>query len=398
MLLNSIENTNLDGKRVIIRVDFNVPLTDGLVVDNFRIKASLPTIKYCLNAGASVVLMSHMGRPNGKIVPSLSLDPVAFELEDLLNKEVMFSNDCISEDSIGLSQQLKQGEIHLLENLRFHKGESENDETFSWFLSRHADIYINDAFGTAHRAHASNVGITKYIDKIYSGLLLDKEIHYLYNNLNNLESPSVLLLGGSKISGKIDLLDHMLSKIDTILIGGAMAFTFLSSIGKNVGASMVNLNEINIANAIIDNAKKQNTKIVLPEDVVSSKNMSADATFNVLKLDELKDDESGFDIGPETVLNFSHILSSAKTIIWNGPLGVCEIPAFATGTESIAFTIRELTESGTLSIIGGGDTVAALNNSGINKGFSHISTGGGASLELLSGKKLPAFEALKIYA
>ena len=396
--MQKIKDLQLKGERVLIRVDYNVPLQSGLVVDDFRIRASLPTIKYCLKSGASVVLMSHLGRPEGEIVPEMSLDPVAFALEDILGRDVMFSNDCISDDAVELSQQMKPGEVHLLENLRFHKGETENDPGFSWFLSRHGGIYINDAFGTAHRTHASNVGILEHIKITAAGFLIEKEIKYLFASIQNPLSPTALILGGAKISDKIELIYHMLNKVNVILIGGAMAFTFLKAQGKNIGASLADKANLQIAKDILVNAENSQVKIILPHDVVSAKEISAEAPCRVANLDELESDEAGFDIGPETALNYELILSSANTIIWNGPLGLCEIPSFSTGTQSIASIVRDRTEDGAISIIGGGDTASALKNGGIAEGFTHTSTGGGASLQLLSGKELPAFEALKEYA
>jgi phosphoglycerate kinase len=342
--------------------------------------------------------MSHLGRPKGETIPEMSLDPVAFALEDILGRDVMFSNDCISDDAVELSEQMQPGEVHLLENLRFHKGETENDSGFSWFLSRHAGIYINDAFGTAHRVHASNVGITKHIQNTAAGFLIEKEMKYLYETIQNPLSPTVLILGGAKISDKIELIKNMINKVNVIIIGGAMAFTFLKAQGKNIGASVIDEANLQTADDILLNAENSQTKIILPHDVVSAKEMSAEATWRVASLDELKIDEAGFDIGPETALNYEFILSSANTIIWNGPMGVCEIPSFSTGTQSIASIVRDRTEDGAISIIGGGDTACALKNSGIAEGFTHISTGGGASLQLLSGKELPAFEALNEYA
>ena len=395
--MQKIKDLELKGERVLIRVDYNVPLQDGLVVDDFRIHSSIPTIKHCLASGASVVLMSHLGRPKGEMIPEMSLDPVAFSLEDILGQEVMFSNDCISDDAVELSQQMQPGEVHLLENLRFHKGETENDPSFSWFLSRHAEIYINDAFGTAHRSHASNVGITKHVQNTAVGFLIEAEMKYLCESMENPTNPVVLILGGAKISDKIALINNMMNKIDVILIGGAMAFTFLKAQGKNIGSSPLDEENIKTADDILRNAEQNQVKIMLPHDVVSAPEMSQQAPWQVSSLDQLDSNDSGFDIGPETALNFELMLSDANTIIWNGPLGVCEIPSFSTGTQSIASVVRDRTENGAISIIGGGDTASALKQSGINEGFTHISTGGGASLQLLSGKELPAFEALKVY-
>tara|TARA_B100000809_G_scaffold226855_1_gene238777 strand:+ start:2389 stop:3579 length:1191 start_codon:yes stop_codon:yes gene_type:complete len=393
-----ITDLKLNRKRVLIRVDFNVPLNGGVVVDDFRIRASLPTIKHCLNEGASVVLMSHLGRPNGEIVPAMSLDPVAFCLEDLLGREVMFSEDCISEDAIGLSQQMLPREVHLLENLRFHKGETDNDPEFSSYLAEHADIYINDAFGTSHRSHASNVGVPSIVNETAIGILMENELKYFGDSMKNPEQPCVLILGGAKIGDKIKLIENMMQKAETILIGGAMAFTFLKVQGKNVGSSLIDEENIITAEKILTLAKNTDTNIVLPVDVVAGPKLSDDGTWRVINLSQLKNDEAGYDIGPETTMEFEMVLSNAKTIIWNGPLGVSEIPAFSTGTQAIASAVIDQTEDGAISIIGGGDTASALKQYGLDVGFSHISTGGGASLQLMSGKQLPALEALQEYA
>ena len=396
--MNKITDLDLKGKRVLIRVDFNVPLNGGIVADDFRIRSSMPTIKHCLNEGASVVLMSHLGRPKGEVVPALSLDPVAFCLEDLLEREVMFSEDCISDDAIGLSQQMLPREVHLLENLRFYPGEINNDSEFSGYLAEHADIFINDAFGTSHRAHASNVGVASIANESAIGLLMEKELKYLSKIMNAPEEPCVVILGGAKIGDKITLIKNMMGKADSILIGGAMAFTFLKIQGKNVGSSMIDEDNLNTAEEILRLANNTNTNIVLPLDAVAGPKLSDDATWRVASLDELKNNEAGYDIGPETTMEFEMVLSNAKTIIWNGPLGVSEIPAFSTGTQAIASAVIDQTEDGAISIIGGGDTASALKQYGLDKGFTHISTGGGASLQLMSGKQLPALEALKEYA
>ena len=396
--MNKITDLDLKGKRVLIRVDFNVPLNGGIVADDFRIRASLPTIKHCLNEGASVVLMSHLGRPKGEVVPALSLDPVVFCLEDLLEREVMFSEDCISDDAIGLSQQMLPREVHLLENLRFYPGEINNDSEFSGYLAEHADIFINDAFGTSHRAHASNVGVASIASESAVGLLMEKELKYLSETMNAPEEPCVVILGGAKIGDKITLIKNMMGKADSILIGGAMAFTFLKIQGKNVGSSLIDEDNLNTAEEILRLANNTNTNIVLPLDAVAGPKLSDDATWRVASLDELTNNEAGYDIGPETTMEFEMILSKAKTIIWNGPLGVSEIPAFSTGTQAIASAVIDQTEDGAISIIGGGDTASALKQYGLDKGFTHISTGGGASLQFMSGKQLPALEALKEYA
>ena len=393
--MRHLTDLELQSKRVLIRVDFNVPIENSEVVNDFRIKSSIPTIKYCIDNGASVVLMSHLGRPKGKIVESMSLSPVAFHLEELLQKEVMFSEDCISDEAISLSQSMQKGEIHLLENLRFYEGEAKNVDVFAIKLAQHADIYINDAFGTAHRAHASNVGVVNFMNETAIGFLMQKEWKYLSESLANPTQPYVVIIGGAKISGKIELIEQLMEAANYILVGGAMAFTFLKAQSKNVGGSLVDEENLEIATTLLEKAKSKKVQIVLPVDVVASPGMEDESPWRVASLDELEDDEMGFDIGPETCMNYSMILESAKTIVWNGPMGVFEIPAFATGTQDIASNIQDMCDDGAVTIIGGGDTATALENSGLNTGFSHISTGGGASLELLSGKLLPAFEVLK---
>ncbi len=392
--MQKLSEIKLQGKRVLIRVDYNVPMYDGQVQNDFRIRASLPTIKHCLDNGASVVLMSHMGRPKGEVNRDMSLDPIAFDVEDLLDIDVHFSNDCVSPESIKLSQSLKPGEIHLLENLRFHAAETENEDTFSLLLAQHGDVYVNDAFGTAHRAHASNVGVVNHIPVAVPGLLMEKEWQYLSEKLENPEQPYVVILGGAKVAGKIELIHQFMEKANDILIGGAMAFTFLKAKGLNVGGSLVDEENLSIATEILNIAKEKNINIHLPVDVVCASEMSDESPWRVVYLDELKENEMGFDIGPETCMNYEMVLSGAKTIVWNGPLGVTEISAFSTGTQAIASAVQRLTDEGVTTIIGGGDTAAAIEDMGFKDGYSHVSTGGGASLEILSGKKLPAFEAL----
>ena len=392
--MQKLKDIDLKGKRVLIRVDYNVPMLEGRVQNDFRIRSSIPTIKHCLNNGASVVLMSHLGRPGGQFNDDLSLDPIAFDIEDLLDIDVHFSKDCVSKESIELSHSLKPGEVHLLENLRFHDTETTNDDVFSLLLAQHGDVYINDAFGTAHRAHASNVGVVNHIECAVPGLLMEKEWTYLSQKLSNPEQPYVVILGGSKVSGKIELIDNLIEKADTILIGGAMAFTFLKVQGKPVGGSLIDQENLEVAQKILKAAKDKNVKIELPVDVVCATGMDNDTPWRVAYLDDLKSNEKGFDIGPETCMNFEMVLSNAKTVVWNGPLGVTEVQSFATGTQAIAAAVKSLTNQGVTTIIGGGDTAAAIEDMGFSDSYSHISTGGGASLEMLSGKSLPAFEAL----
>jgi len=389
-----IKKINLKNKRAIIRVDFNVPLKNGIILDDFRIKESLKTIKYCLEEGASIVLISHLGRPKGKNIQSLSLDPIAFLLEDFLDVDIMFSNDCISEDSINLSTQMEPGEIHLLENLRFYNEEIENNIDFSQKLSLHGNVFINDAFATCHRSHASNVGISKFIKDKSLGFLVEKELKNIDKSINRASKPSALILGGAKVVDKIEFIESMIEKNDFILVGGAMAFSFLKAMGENIGGQLIDNENIIIAKRLIEYADSQNVKIILPTDFVCAKNLSGESSWRISSIENIKNDEFGYDIGPETSMNFQMILSEAKTIIWNGPLGVTEIPAFSTGTQAVASTVIDQTNSGALSIIGGGDTASALKSYGLINGFTHISTGGGAFLHLLSDKVLPGIESI----
>ena len=392
--MNKITDIDILNKRILIRVDFNVPLMNGNVTDNFRIKSALPTIRYCLENNTSIVIMSHLGRPNGALDEEYSLYPVADELEKLLGLPIIFSDDCVSEDSISTSEGLKSGEVHLLENLRFHQGETDNDAGFSQQLARHGDIYVNDAFGTAHRAHASNVGILDFIPVSSSGFLLDGERNYLSDAIENPVKPFVVVLGGSKISGKIELIENMMEYASDIIIGGAMAFTFLKAQGFNTGGSLIDSDRLAIASELLNKAKSKNISIHLPKDVLASIEISETSSWRISDVDGLKNDEIGLDIGPESCIEFEQILADANTILWNGPLGVYEISNYVVGTQFIAKSILKFTEAGTTSIIGGGDTSAAISALNFNNGFTHISTGGGASLELLSGNYLPAFKAL----
>ena len=389
-----MKNIKLNNKKILIRTDFNVPIDNGKIIDNFRIEASIPTIKYCLASKASVVLISHLGRPGGRFVEKYSLDPIAFALEEILSTEVMFSSDCISDDAINLSAQMKSGEIHLLENLRFHKGEEENDPIFSWNLSRHGEIYINDAFGTSHRSHASNVGIIDYMDNSAIGLLMQKEKKYLSEIFRENHSPATLILGGSKVTDKIKLMENLFSKIDYMLIGGAMAFPFLKVKGYEVGKSYCDLKSLSIAKSIISLANEKNVQLIFPDDVVVSEKLAYDSTIEIRGVNDIGNNEAGYDIGPETTLKFQDIINTSELVIWNGPLGVCEYPIFSTGTEAIASHLSDKTNEGVITIIGGGDTASAI-NSNSDLSFTHISTGGGASLKMLGGQDLAAFKMIK---
>ncbi len=392
--MKDITKLDLKNKRVLIRVDFNVPLKSGSILDDFRIRESLKTIKYCLSREASIVLISHLGRPKGNFQQSLSLDPISFFLEDLLDLDIMFSNDCISQDAINLSSQMIPGEIHLLENLRFYNEETENNLEFAKQLSLHGDVFINDAFATCHRSHASNVGISKFFKNKSLGFLIKKELEYLDSAIKKSSLPSILILGGSKVIDKIDFIKKMIDKNDHILIGGKMAFAFLKAQNQNIGANVFDDANINTAKQILDYAEINNVEITLPLDFVCSRSLSGDTTWRICTISDMKEDEFGYDIGPETTMDFQMHISKAKTIIWNGPLGVSEIPAFSTGTQAVAAAVIDQTKMGALSLVGGGDTASALKSYGLIGGFSHISTGGGAFLHLLTDKILPAIKSI----
>ncbi len=392
-----IENIDLYNKKVLIRVDYNVPLENGEVKNDFRIKQSLETIKYCLDKNASVILMSHLGRPDGNYDnDNFSLEAISFHLEDLLNKEIMFVDNCTSEEAYNISSNMKSQEILLLENLRFHEGEIENCKEFSEMLSKHADIYINDAFGTAHRSHASNVGVLDFFSLSAYGFLIERELHYLKKQLENPDNPLLVIIGGAKISSKIHLITHLLNKADTILIGGAMSFTFQKALGYETGKSLVEYDEINTAHAIIEQANKKGVNLQFPVDAVCARDIHDYDSIEVKSVKSFKSNDIGLDIGPETCINFQMLIESAKTIIWNGPLGLFEIPYYSTGTQSIATSLQEHgIKNNAITIIGGGDTVSAIYSLNTEINFSHISTGGGASLELLSGKKLTALKDIE---
>ncbi len=395
-MLRTLRSFDLKNKKILIRVDFNTPMTKQVITDNFRIKSSLPTIKTCLELGAALILMSHVGRPNGIIKKSLSLMPMGEELARLLQMPIKFSDNCVSQDSLDVSLGLKPGEIHLLENLRFHKSEELNDPVFASKLAKHGQIFINDAFGTAHRNHASNVGILPYFKHYGIGLLMDKEINFLDSFMRKPKEPLVLILGGAKINSKIGLIDKFISKATHILIGGGMAFTFLKARGKEVGGSMIEDSMISVAKKILKMASEHSVQIHLPEDVLCAKNISdvkADGTFNV---NEIPSNLMGLDIGPKTIDKFKRILKSASTVMWNGPLGLFENITFEEGTKDIATYLSEISEQNVKIIIGGGDTASAVSKFNLIKSMTHVSTGGGSSLELLSGNSLPAINSQEI--
>lgn len=391
--ITSIDSIDIKGKRVFIRVDFNCPLTeDGYVEDDSRIVATLPTIKYAKEQRARIILASHLGRPKGKGDKKFSLLPVAERLAELLKEEVFFPEDCIGDSPDGVLQRLHEGQIMLLENLRFHEEEEKNDEDFSQKLASLADVYINDAFGVSHRAHASVHAITKYIKIKGAGFLMLKEIKNLSRLLSQPEQPFILILGGAKVSDKVGVLTNLLPKVKTILIGGAMASTFLHAKGKKLGKSKVEIDKIDTAIDILERASLRNTEIVLPVDLVGAKDLKEDSEYSVYDIDNFPDGYVSVDIGPKTIEAFSSYISTAKTIFWNGPMGVFEITPFSKGTEHISRSVAKFSK---MSVAGGGDTVSAINKFALAPFFSHISTGGGASLEFLEGKELPGIVALK---
>ena len=394
--MKNIHNIDITNKKVLIRMDYNVPIEKGIVRNNFRIVQSIETIEYCLNKGASVVLMSHLGRPENNFKDeALSLRPVAVELSNLLDMNIKFSDSCISNESINTSSQLKGREIHLLENLRFHAGERNNCDNFSRLLSKHADVYINDAFGTSHRAHASNVGVVKFMREASIGFLNMKELEYLSKKLANPVRPYSFILGGVKIADKIKLIDNIKNNAEIILIGGAMAFTFLKAKGFDIGSSYFERESLDMAEKIIKDTNKSGVELVLPVDAVVSTDIDNDSSEDTIVKDIgfFDNNDCGFDIGPKTSSLFIKKLKDSKTIVWNGPLGVAEKAAFANGTNKVAHFLNDLSDVST--IIGGGDTASCIYSVLPKNNFSHISTGGGSSLELLSGNQLPAFEALK---
>ena len=377
-----------------MRVDFNVPINNGRVTDDFRLRAALPTIQHCLQQGAAVVLMSHLGRPKGKVVDNLSLISVGETLADLLEMPIKFSDDCISEDARDTSLGISPGEIHLLENLRFHDEETLNDPQFSMLLSKHGDVFINDAFGTAHRAHASNVGVVDQFRQKGIGFLMEKELKYLKESFDHPLRPVTIILGGAKIDTKLSMIKRFLSKADTIIIGGGMAFTFLKAKGLEVGSSLIDDKMLSTATQIMNEVKNQRVQLVFPSDFVCAKDLESKPDGVYLRRD-IPEDLMGLDIGPKSIEKFQKIISASKTILWNGPLGVFEQESYTQGTKAITEKLVEATEAGQTTIVGGGDTVAAVRSIGFYRDVSHVSTGGGAFLELLSGETLPAFSALR---
>jgi phosphoglycerate kinase len=391
----TIQDLDLRGKRVFIRVDFNVPLKDGVVTDDTRIRETLPTLKLAIEKGGHLVLATHLGRPKGGPDPKYSVKPAAKKLEVLLGKPVAFASDCVGAEAEAKSKALKDGDVLVLENVRFHPEEEKNDEAFSKQLAALCDgVFVCDAFGSAHRAHASVVGITKFVKQAAAGLLMEKEIAYIGKAVSNPTRPFVAILGGAKVSDKIEVVENLMKIADAMLIGGGMAYTFLKAQGLGIGKSLVEADKIDLAKKILADAKAKNFKLLLPVDNVIAPEFKADAPTTVVDSASMPADQMGLDIGPKTVEAYKAEIAKAKTIVWNGPMGVFEMPAFAKGTLEIAKAVAAATTAGGISIIGGGDSVAAVHQSGVAKQISHISTGGGASLEFLGGRKLPGVEAL----
>ncbi|MEN3038299.1 MAG: phosphoglycerate kinase [Candidatus Kryptonium sp.] len=390
----TIDDINLKGKKVLVRVDFNVPIENGKVSDDTRIREALPTIRKIISDGGKAILMSHLGRPKG-VDPKYSLKPVAEHLSNLLGMSVKFAPDCIGEEVRKMVEEMKEGEVLLLENVRFHPEEEKNDENFARELASIADVYINDAFGSAHRAHASTEGVARFVKETAIGYLMQKEVEYLSKAISNPEKPYVAILGGAKVSDKIQVIKNLMDKVDAFLIGGGMANTFLKAKGYEVGKSLVEEDKLDLAREILNEAQKRNVKFVLPIDCVIADKFANDASFETVSVDKVKPDWMILDIGPETIKAFYEVIKEAKTVVWNGPMGVFEFDNFAKGTFEIAKFLAEITQKGAVTIVGGGDSASAIAKAGLSDKVSHVSTGGGASLEFLEGKVLPGIAAIR---
>jgi phosphoglycerate kinase len=391
----SIDKVELKGKRVLVRVDFNVPLDENLnITDDTRITESLPTIKKIIADGGKAILMSHLGRPKGGPNPKYSLKPTAKRLSELVGKEVKLAPDCIGSETKTMVDAMKNGDVLVLENVRFHSEEEKNDPAFAKQLAELGDVYINDAFGSAHRAHASTEGVTKFIKVCAAGYLMQKELDYLGGAITNPKRPYLAILGGAKISGKIDVINNLLDKVDTLIVGGGMAFTFYKAMGKEIGTSLLEAEKVDLAKEVLENAKKAGIKFLLPTDVVVASEFKNESPSSVVSIDSIPSDKMGLDIGPESIKLFSSEVMKAKTIVWNGPMGVFEMDNFAKGTFAIAKALADATSNGAITVIGGGDSAAAISKAGLKDKVSHVSTGGGASLEFLEGKALPGVVAL----
>jgi phosphoglycerate kinase len=390
----TIDQVDLKGKRVLVRVDFNVPLDGDKVTDDIRIRESLPTIKKIIESGGKCILMSHLGRPKGKRAMEFSLAPAAKRLSELLAQPVIMAADCVGAEIEQATKRMEPGMVMLLENLRFHPEEEKNDDEFSKQLARLGDLYVNDAFGSAHRAHASTEGVTHHLQPAVAGYLMQKELKYLGQALANPVRPFVAVLGGSKISGKIDVIENLIGKVDSILIGGGMAYTFFRAMGKEIGKSLVEVEKVDLAHDLLKRASAGKTKLVLPSDSRVATELKAGVPVSAKSNDALTENDVAGDIGPETERRYHDIIKSAKTVVWNGPMGVFEIDDFGHGTEAVAKALVEATRAGATTIVGGGDSAAAMKKFGLEDQVSHVSTGGGASLEFLEGKELPGVAAL----
>ncbi len=393
--LSSLSAEELCGKRVLVRVDFNVPVNaEGSITDDTRIRAALPTIKDLMGKGARVILAAHFGRPKGKVNESMRLTPVAQRLGELVGTKVLKTDSCIGSDAQSKVEALKNGEVVLLENVRFVAGEENNENDFAKELSQLADIYVNDAFGAAHRAHASTEGVTRFLSTNVAGYLMEKELQYLQGAIDNPKKPLAAIVGGSKVSSKIGVLESLIDKCDKVLIGGGMIFTFYKARGLSVGKSLVEDDKLELAKALEEKANSKGVELLLPTDVVLADDFSPNANSQISSINSIPEGWMGLDIGPDSVKAFQHALADCQTVIWNGPMGVFEFDKFANGTNAIATSLAELGDKGCCTIIGGGDSVAAVEKAGLASKMSHISTGGGASLELLEGKVLPGVAAL----
>jgi len=391
LTLNDIE---VSGKKVMLRVDFNVPIIDGKITDDNRVRAALPSINHVLENRGLLILTSHLGRPKGEKKTEFSLKPVADHLANLVDVPVHFAEDCIGDVASSVIESAKPGEIVVLENVRFYKEETDNDEDFSKNLAAHADLFVNDAFGSSHRAHASVAGVTRFLQPAASGFLLEKEIKYLSDSVNDPDRPFVAILGGAKVSDKIPVIRQLITKVDTIIIGGGMAYTFLVANGKSVGNSLLQEEMVPTAKELMDEAKAAGVNLMLPFDFVIADDFNNDANQEVVDEDNIKDGWEALDIGPQSAIAFGNSIKAAKTVVWNGPMGVFEMPSFAEGTNAVAQALVEATKFGATSIIGGGDSASAIKNAGLSDQVSHVSTGGGASLEYLEGKELPGVSSL----
>jgi phosphoglycerate kinase len=396
MSFKTVDDFDFKGKKALVRVDFNVPLDQRRnITDDYRIQSAMPTINKIINDGGMAILMSHLGRPSGQVQPEYSLEPVYQYLKKNMDCRVEFADDCVGTIAENFAETLEPGSVLLLENLRFHLEEKGNDPEFSKQLSQLADVYVNDAFGTAHRAHASTVGVTEYFDTKLAGYLIDKEMKFLVDALKEPESPYVAIMGGAKISGKIDLIDTLFDSVDTLLIGGGMAYTFLKAKGVEIGGSLLEEDKLDLARDILERVEKEDLDFILPADCIAASHPEEGVPTSTLAIDHINKNEMGLDIGPDTIDLFTEKILNAKTILWNGPMGVFEVPEFAEGTEAVAKALAEATKKGATTVVGGGDSASALKEFGLMDDVSHVSTGGGASLELLSGEELPGIKALE---